>query len=149
MSDQSHCRPGTDIAPGLFRRLGAILYDTMLVAGLVLMAIVPVIITLGAISGLDQIDTAGLRQNPFLLSICSPFPFCFSSASGSSPDRHSVCAHGASVLLTARVGMSVGGVLLCAILRPRSPGAHFGLGYLWILVDPEKRAWHDRSPEPG
>ncbi|MCB1868120.1 MAG: RDD family protein [Gammaproteobacteria bacterium] len=144
MSDQSHCRPGTDIAPGLFRRLGAILYDTMLVAGLILMAIVPVIITLGAISGLDQIDTAGLRQNPFfiiyLLSVPFLFFVCFWKLAGQTLGMRTwririIDCQGGNVSWRSAVVRYFAAAISWSAL---------GLGYLWILVDPEKRAWHDR-----
>ena len=86
MNDRTHPGSSADNAPGLFRRLGAILYDTMLVSGLLLMAIIPVIIILGIVSGWDSIDTAGLRTNPFYIAylLCIPFLFfvCFWKLAG-------------------------------------------------------------------
>lgn len=144
MSDNSHPGSSADNAPGLFRRLGAILYDAMLVTGLALTAIVPVIITLGIISGLDHIDTAGLRQNPFFIAYLLSIPFlffvCFWKLAGQTLGMRTwririVDNQGGDVSWRSATLRYFAAAISCGVL---------GLGYLWILVDPEKRAWHDR-----
>jgi len=144
MSDKTHPGFSADNAPGLFRRLGAILYDSMLVIGLLIMAIIPVIIVLGSVSGWDSIDTARLRSNPFyiayLLSVPLLFFVSFWKLAGQTLGMRT---------WRIRIVDNQGGDISwrSAVVRyfaaALSWGA-LGLGYLWILVDPEKRAWHDR-----
>lgn len=130
--------------PGLFRRLAALLYDTMLVGGLLIMAIVPVILVLGILFGWEQIDTAGLRRNPFYIAylLCVPLLFfvCFWKLAGQTLGMRTwririVDELGEKISWRAAVLRYFAAILSWAML---------GLGYWWILIDPEKRAWHDR-----
>ncbi|MCB1903513.1 MAG: RDD family protein [Gammaproteobacteria bacterium] len=143
MSDQSDPGSGINHAPGLFRRLGAMLYDSLLVAGLMLTAIAPVIIILGIIFGLDRVDAASLRTNPLFIVylLCIPLLFfvCFWKLAGQTLGMRTwririVDNHGATVGWGRAVARYFAAVI---------SWAGFGLGFLWILVDPEKRAWHD------
>jgi len=56
------------VTPGLARRLAAILYDSILVTALLLMAMALVVISLDLIFSWKNIDTAKLRVNPFYLA---------------------------------------------------------------------------------
>ncbi|MCB1849357.1 MAG: RDD family protein [Gammaproteobacteria bacterium] len=131
-------------APGLFRRLGAMLYDTLLVTGLLLMAIVPVVVLLGSIEGWDQIDTGSLRRNPFyiayLLSVPVLFFVGFWKLTGQTLGMRTwrirlMGDQGGAVSWRAAIVRYFAAMLSWAPL---------GLGFLWILIDPEKLAWHDR-----
>lgn len=131
-------------APGLFRRLGAMLYDTLLVTGLLLMAIVPVVVLLGSIEGWDQIDTGSLRRNPFyiayLLSVPVLFFVGFWKLTGQTLGMRTW-----RIRLMGDQGNAVS--WRAAIVRyfaAMLSWAPLGLGFLWILIDPEKLAWHDR-----
>ncbi|MCB1762069.1 MAG: RDD family protein [Gammaproteobacteria bacterium] len=131
-------------APGLFRRLGAMLYDTLLVTGLLLMAIVPVVVLLGSIEGWDQIDTGSLRRNPFyiayLLSVPLLFFVGFWKLTGQTLGMRTW-----RIRLMGDQGNAVS--WRAAIVRyfaAMLSWAPLGLGFLWILIDPEKLAWHDR-----
>lgn len=143
MSDQSNSGSDTNNAPGLFRRLGAMLYDALLVGGLMLTAIAPVIIILGIISGLDRIDSAGLRTNPLFIAylLCIPLLFfvCFWKLAGQTLGMRTwrirvVDSNGVKISWGRAAARYFAAVISWAAL---------GLGFLWILVDPEKRAWHD------
>jgi len=144
MSERPHFESNKHGVPGLLRRLGAILYDTLLVIGLMFMASTLVIIILGIISGLDNIDPAGLRNNPFyiayLLSIPSLFYICFWKLAGQTLGMRTwrlrvVDEQGGKLSWRGATLRFVAAALSWAVL---------GLGYFWILIDPEKKAWHDR-----
>ena len=144
MSDQPHSGSNGEHAPGLFRRLGAILYDTMLVSGLLLMAIVPVVVVLASVSGWDGVDTAGLRKNPFYIAylLCIPLLFfvCFWKLAGQTLGMRTwrlriVDDQGESISWRSAVVRYFAALISWGAL---------GLGFLWILIDSEKRAWHDR-----
>ena len=144
MNDQTHPGFCNDSAPGLFRRLGAMLYDAMLVAGLLFMAIIPVIVMLGIVSGWDSIDTARLRSNPFYIAYLLSVPFlffvCFWKLAGQTLGMRTWRIR---IVDEQGGGISWRSAAIRYFAAVISWGA-LGLGYLWILVDPEKRAWHDR-----
>lgn len=120
------------------------LYDTLLVTGLLLMAIVPVVVLLGSIEGWDQIDTGSLRRNPFyiayLLSVPVLFFVGFWKLTGQTLGMRTwrirlMGDQGGAVSWRAAIVRYFAAMLSWAPL---------GLGFLWILIDPEKLAWHDR-----
>lgn len=120
------------------------LYDTLLVTGLLLMAIVPVVVLLGSIEGWDQIDTGSLRRNPFyiayLLSVPLLFFVGFWKLTGQTLGMRTW-----RIRLMGDQGNAVS--WRAAIVRyfaAMLSWAPLGLGFLWILIDPEKLAWHDR-----
>jgi len=144
MSDKIDLQTRSGSAPGLFRRLAALFYDTMLVGGLLIAAIVPVIVALGIIYGWDQVDTAGLRRNPFyiayLLSVPLLFFVCFWKLAGQTLGMRTWRIR----VVSDRGGEISWGSALLRYFTAILSWAVLGLGYWWILIDPEKRAWHDR-----
>jgi len=144
MNEESHPVSSSEDAPGLFRRLGAMLYDAMLVTGLLLMAIVPVVVFLAISSGWDNIDTAGLRTNPFYIAYLLAIPFlffvCFWKFAGQTLGMRTwririVAAQGGDISWRSLIVRYFSAAISLGAL---------GLGFFWILIDPEKRAWHDR-----
>ncbi len=133
--------PDTDIAttspPGLLRRLAAMLYDSLLVVALLMLATVPYVVLTGggATSHLGRV----LFQT-YLLAVMFGFFGWF-------------WLHGGQTLGMRAWRLRVVG-RDGAPLRPRQALARFGwalpsllffgLGLLWVLVDRERLAWHDR-----
>ena len=127
---------------GLLRRLAAILYDTTLVAALLLFASALITLPVGLIFGPEA--SAGLSQNPlfrlWLLTIPPAFFIWFWTRGGQTLGMRSwrikvIRNDGAP--LTPRDAVLRA---LCALLS----WIPFGLGFLWSLFDSEKLAWHDR-----
>jgi uncharacterized RDD family membrane protein YckC len=126
---------------GLFRRLAAILYDSLLLFGLWTLA-----------SGLLLLASGGRLADPdrpfallvtlqcALALITGGFFLWFWTHGGQTLGMRAwrlklVTRNGGPV--TLRQGL----VRLAAALLALAPG---GLGLLWVLVDPRRRAWHDR-----
>lgn len=132
------------MAPGLLRRLAVIVYDTLLIIGLVFLAITLVVLAMSSIQGLDQFDPSLLRDNPFyiayLLSIPAVFFIWFWTRGGQTLGMRS---------WRIRVVTSTGGPLrlnhaLLRLLAALLSWGLLGLGFLWVLVDRNRLAWHDR-----
>lgn len=131
-------------APSLWRRLAAILYDSLLVTGLLFLAMALAVVGLGSVQGWDQFNPAELRHNPFyiayLLSVPLVFFVGFWRRGGQTLGMRSwhirvVTSDGSPVFLT---------VALLRFLTALLSWAALGLGFLWVLVDREQLAWHDR-----
>ncbi|MCP3869124.1 MAG: RDD family protein [Gammaproteobacteria bacterium] len=131
-------------APGLLRRLACMLYDGLLAGGLIFCGMILVVIVLGTFQGLESIDTAGLRRNPFyigfLLLIPTLFFIGFWRFAGETLGMRAwrlriIRADGGKPTLAEATIRYFAALLSWAAL---------GLGFLWILVDLEHRAWHDR-----
>ena len=130
--------------PGLLRRLASITYDSMLVMGLVVLAIALVVIPMGVFLGWDGIDTAALRRNPFYITYLCLVPALFfigfwslaGETLGMRAWRMRIIRRdgGRPTLREATIRY------LAAILS----WSALGLGFLWILFDRERMAWHDR-----
>jgi uncharacterized RDD family membrane protein YckC len=123
--------------PSLLRRLAAILYDGLLLLAILLLAAFPYLKLLGDTS------TAGAARIGFqlyLAVIVAGF-FCWFWVHGGQTlgmrawRLKLVSAHGGSVSWTQAAIR-----LLAALV---SAGA-LGLGYLWVLIDRDRLAWHDR-----
>mgnify|MGYP001574636132 CR=1 FL=1 len=54
--------------PRLLRRLGAMLYDGMLIGALLLLAMALVVIALGSLQGWENFDPGGLRRHPLYIA---------------------------------------------------------------------------------
>lgn len=128
--------------PGLFRRLAAIIYDSVLVAALVAAGFTLVYLPLATGFGMENIQDYPLYKTAMTLwmaTIGIGFHIWFWTHGGQtlgmrawrimlfSNDGHS------ATMKQALVRYIVAVVSLAAL----------GLGFLWILVDPQKRAWHD------
>jgi len=126
---------------GLLRRLGAMLYD-----GLLLLAVLIVATALFLpLTGGEAVDPA---KNPLLefvyramlLLLIVGFFGLFWTRRGQTLGMAS---------WRLRVEREDGGLLTWSDTLRRLGGAllsllPFGLGFLWVLVDPQRRAWHDR-----
>jgi len=128
--------------PGLFRRLAAIIYDSVLVAALVAAAFTLVYLPLATGFGLENIKDYPLYQTAmtvWMFTVAIGFHLWFWTHGGQtlgmrawrimlfSNDGHSPS------LKQALIRYAVAIISLAAL----------GLGFLWILIDPKKRAWHD------
>ncbi len=128
------------VTPGLFRRLAAICYDGLLLLALLMVATSLIIIPLGLEAG-----DASVGRNPFfqlvIFGLIPPFFFSWFWIKG-----------GQTLGMRAwrlRAVRDDGRPLTWrdALLRYFSAllsWAVAGLGFLWILVDHDKLAWHDR-----
>jgi uncharacterized RDD family membrane protein YckC len=122
---------------GLGRRLGAALYDLLLVAAVVMVAAVPFVWVVG-----DTAHNAWVRFafQLYLLTVIFLYYAWFWVRSGQTLGlltwKLRVVSEGGEKITWAR-----------ALLRFATASislACVGLGFLWILFDRDKRAWHDR-----
>ncbi|MDJ0805681.1 MAG: RDD family protein [Gammaproteobacteria bacterium] len=136
MNDNPKNSQQSFVAPGFFRRIAAMLYDGLLLLALILVTTASITLPLGMPSG------AGLVFYQILLFELIPLLF--------------FCG------FWVKGGQTLGmrAWKLRVIRKDGSPVSwmdalkrHFaallswlalGLGFLWILVDPERLAWHDR-----
>ena len=128
-------------APGLLRRLTAILYDFLLLAALLMLASALVVIPLGA--GME-VDSRTISQNPFyriyLILVIVGF-FCGfwlrgGQTLGMRAWRIMVVRNDGSPLTLSDALKRFSAALLS--------WAALGIGFLWSLFDEEKLTWHDR-----
>ena len=127
--------------PGLLRRLAAVLYDSLLLVALLMVITAPLLLLTGG----EAIDP---RRNPLLewayralLLAATVGFFCVSWTRG-----------GQTLGMASwrlRVLREDGGTLTWADTVRRLAAAALswlalGLGWLWLLVDPARRTWHDR-----
>ena len=121
---------------GLLRRLGAMLYDALLVVALWLVTLFPLVaVSNGAVEG------ATLQSLLFLELFC--FFTYFWVARGQTAG---MLAWGLRLVSVAPGQSSEKITLRQALLRfigALACWATLGLGYLWMLVDPQQRAWSD------
>ena len=128
--------------PGLARRLGSILYDSMLVAAVVFAAFALLYLPLAVGFGVVDINDTGQYKYLFfiyMLIVAVGFHIWFWTHGGQTLGMRTW-----SMKLFAEDGGKVStkqalvryGVALISLLV-------FGLGFLWSLFDKEKRSWHD------
>jgi len=142
MSDNNN--PDLWASPSLWRRLSAIIYDSALVAGVLLMAIALITVPLNLIFGEDNFNAEMLRSNPlyiaYLASVMAGFHILFWTRGGQTLGMK---AWRLKVLRNDGQPLKLKDGLLryfAAILS----WAAFGLGFIWVLMDREGLAWHDR-----
>ncbi|MEO0421494.1 MAG: RDD family protein [Pseudomonadota bacterium] len=120
----------------LFRRLGAMAYDTLLLAGLMIVPTVLIVIARGG----EAVPSGDPTYQALLVLLTSAFYVTSwtrrRQTLGMRAWQLEVCDHEGRALSLTRAA----GRLLASILSL----APFALGYLWILVDPQGQAWHDR-----
>jgi len=126
-------------APGLPRRLAAIVYDTLLV---VPMLMVTVGIALGirkALGGAAETLLPPIVVQSLAILCCIGFFSTFWLKSGQTLGmqawRMKLVASPGNELTFGRCVTRCGTALLSATC--------FGLGYLWCLIDRRRRTWHD------
>ena len=134
----------TSETPGFLRRLGAIVYDTATAIALIFVAHTLVVVSIGTIGGWENFDAAGLGRNPlhiaFLLAMAPLFFLVFWTKGGQTLGMRAwrirvVRKDGAPLTPGDAAKRLVASLLSWLCL---------GLGFLWILVDRERIAWHDR-----
>jgi len=122
---------------GLLRRLGAMLYDGFLLAGVMIVAAIPLPLFQSAA---DASSWVRALIQIYLVVVCFLFFGWF-------------WTHGGQTL-----GMRAWRLRLCridgqnlawstAVIRFLSALLSWlalGLGFLWVAIDPQNRAWHDR-----
>jgi uncharacterized RDD family membrane protein YckC len=124
--------------------MAAICYDSILVMAVVLMAIALVVVPLDLVFGLENINNDRLRHNPFYLAylfcVMAGFHILFWIRGGQTLGMR---AWRLRVVRSDGRGLSFKHALLRYLAAILS-WAVFGLGFLWVLVDKEGLAWHDR-----
>jgi len=133
-------------AASLWRRLAAIAYDAVLLAGILVVASAVVTLPVGLILGRAAAETVfaapGFRWPFFvyLLAVLAGFHLWFWTHGGQTLGMRSwrVCVvrEGGSAL-TLRDALARYGAAVLSLLP-------LGLGFWWALVDPDRCAWHDR-----
>jgi len=130
---------------GFLRRMAAILYDSLLLTGLLFLAMFLVVVPLGLMQGLEQMNTAGLRQNPFyLLYLCS-VPLLFFVGFWTCGSNQTLGMRAWHIRLVCPDGTPPD--LRLALLRWLAAILSWlplGLGFIWSLIDAEQLTWHDR-----
>lgn len=127
------------LAPGLFRRLAAMFYDSLLLLGVLAAATALAMLLFG--EGPNRQIEAGnlLIFRAYILMVAVAFFVWFWTHGGQTL--------GMRVWRIRLLRMDGGnltlkdGIIRC--LAALLSMACFGLGYLWILIDKEKLAWHD------
>ncbi len=130
------------VCPGFMRRLAAMVYDTLLVFGLLLLASMIVTLPVGVLLGEAASDA--LPANPWFrtwLALIAPSFFLLfwlkgGQTLGMRSWRLRVVRNDGAPLTP---GDAIKRLIACVI-----SWAPLGLGFLWILVDRERLAWHDR-----
>ncbi|MEE4278983.1 MAG: RDD family protein [Halieaceae bacterium] len=126
-------------APGLLRRLAAIVYDTLLVVPLVMVCVGASLLLRSALGGAADDLLPPVVVQAIAVLCCVGFFAAFWLKSGQTLGmqawRIKLVAAPGNELSFGRCVTRVGSALLSA--------ACFGLGYLWCLVDREGRSWHD------
>jgi len=122
---------------GLFRRLAAVLYDTLLVVALLMLATLPFV----AIRGGEPVETGdNLLYQLVLVGIVFAFFVGFWSRSGRTLGMQSW-----GLQLETRDGqipsLATASLRFLAALLSLIP---LGLGFFWQLWDKESLTWHDR-----
>jgi uncharacterized RDD family membrane protein YckC len=141
MADDSATPPPTPTPAGLLRRLGALLYDSLLLLALLMVATAAFL----PLTGGEALDP---RNRPLLeLAYRTVLVLLIVGFYGLFWTRRGQTLGMASWRL--RVEREDGALLTwgdslrrlawaCVALLP------MGLGYAWLLFDPRRRAWHDR-----
>lgn len=124
------------VAPSLLRRLAAGAYDLLLLGGLLMMLGIAVLILRGGAT----VPPGSLWFQGLVLLVCAIFYAGFWCRGGQTLGMRSwrlrVEKTNGSPLDPATAALRFFAALLSVLPA--------GLGLLWILVDRERRAWHDR-----
>lgn len=142
MNDTDNIDISQAVPPGLPRRLAAMLYDSLLVFGLLLLASMLITLPVGLVAG--ESASSALAGNLWFriwLALVPPaFFLLFWMKGGQTLGMKSwrirvVRTDGAALAWTDALKRLVFALLSWLPL---------GLGYIWILFDKENQAWHDR-----
>jgi len=130
--------------PGLLRRLGAIVYDSMLVIAVVFVAFAMLYLPLAAGFGIVDINDTGQYKYLFfvyIIVVTVGFHIWFWTHGGQTLGMRTW-----SMKLFSEEGgkVSTRQALIRYLVAIVSFLA-FGLGFLWSLFDKDKRSWHDMA----
>ncbi len=118
------------------RRMGAILYDTLLVFSVLLFATIPYLL----ITGGEAIDSGDRIFQIYLLLIMALYFILPWKIRGQTLGMQSW-----KIKVVSESGEQISwGQAIKRILFSAFSWLPAGLGYFWILFDREKLAWHDR-----
>ncbi len=129
-------------SPGLLRRLAALVYDTMLVLALVVTAFALVYLPLALGFGLRDLQAHPVYRHLmtlWMLTVAAGFHLWFWTHGGQTLGMRAwrlklVSENGDTVTFRqALVRYLVAALSWLAL----------GLGFFWVWIDPQKRAWHD------
>lgn len=126
----------TPVTAGLARRLAAASYDLLVLGGVLMTTSFPIIM---ARSG-AAVPVGNAAFRIFLLAQVAAYFLFFWCRGGQTPGMR---AWGLRVEMTdgRALGLPAAARRLAAGMLS---GAALGIGLLWILLDPQQRAWHDR-----
>jgi len=131
--------PSEPETAGLFRRLAALFYDTLLLLGLWFIA-VAVVLPLNH-------GQAFAPHNPLLTTYLLFVAFFFYGWFWMHGGQTLGMRAWKLQLRNLRPGPMSWWQILLRFLSAVPSGLLFGLGYLWILVDRRRLSWHDRLSE--
>ncbi|WP_456379358.1 RDD family protein [Thiolapillus sp.] len=128
--------------PGLFRRLAAIIYDSVLVAALMAAAFTLIYLPLATVFGMENIQDYPLYKTAmtiWMLTVGIGFHLWFWTHGGQTLGMRAW-----RMMLFSNDGRSPGlrQVVIRYVVAIVSLAA-LGLGFLWVFIDPQKRTWHD------
>jgi uncharacterized RDD family membrane protein YckC len=142
MNDTENIDISQAVTPGLIRRLAAMLYDALLVFGLLLLASMLITLPVGLLAGESASSalSGNLLFRIWLAMVPPAFFLLFWMKGGQTLGMKSwrirvVRSDGASLSWPDALKR-----LFFALLS----WLPLGLGYIWILFDKENQAWHDR-----
>lgn len=124
--------------PGLLRRLAAIFYDSWLIVGVWLLAVI-----IDTFVRDEQGLGLAVSHIPLRLFVVA-VPFLFFGWFWTHGGQTLGMRAWRLKLLDASGGPATWRQALVRVAGAYLSALALGLGYLWILFDPEKRSWHDR-----
>ncbi|WP_281268754.1 RDD family protein [Wenzhouxiangella sediminis] len=132
--------PGHLAPCGLLRRVASMVYDTLLVIALVMVAAAFVVIPAGS-----EIRSGTLWFQAYILVVWwAYFAVCWRLRA------QTVGMRAWRVKLVARKGERVSwGATVVRFLVAWISAAALGLGFLWSLFEPRRRTWHDLASATG
>jgi uncharacterized RDD family membrane protein YckC len=128
---------GKSAAPGLLRRLASIAYDSLLLWGVLFLVSLPLPLIPAEVR---QLWWVHLSIQVYLLAVCFLFFGGFWVHGGQTLGMRAwrlrvACPDGSPVTWRSALIRFFAAILSWAAL---------GLGFLWILLDKQQLAWHDR-----
>jgi len=129
--------------PSVLRRLGAMLYDTLLLTGILMIAVGIIVVPYGLLTGEELYKHHLLLEQIYILFIIAAFYVYFWTHGGQTLGMRAWRLR----LITAD-GRTIGSMLAIKRFLWAIPSlALFGVG-LWISIfDREGLAWHDRQTQ--
>ncbi|MEM6511901.1 MAG: RDD family protein [Pseudomonadota bacterium] len=121
---------------GILRRLGAILYDSLLILALLFLATIPFI----AYNDGESVETGNPVFQLWIVFVVYVFFVGFWSTKGRTLGMQSWGLQ-LETPEGERVGLAAASIRYFAAILS---WASVGIGFLWQLVDPDKLTWHDR-----